>query len=49
MGEMKRLGKIMISIALVFAVTAIISAVISIISVFIVNPTKGWVKEQFRQ
>ncbi|HHT87982.1 MAG TPA: dicarboxylate/amino acid:cation symporter [Clostridiales bacterium] len=41
MGEMKRLGKIMISIALVFAVTAIISAVISIISVFIVNPTEG--------
>lgn len=41
MGEMKRLGKIMLSILLVFAVTAILSAVISIISVFIVNPTEG--------
>ncbi len=41
MGGMKRLGKIMVNIALVFAVTAVISAVITIISVFIVNPTEG--------
>ncbi len=41
MGGMKRLGKIMVSIALVFAVTAIISAVISIVSVFVVDPTEG--------
>jgi Na+/H+-dicarboxylate symporter len=41
MGGMKRLGKIMINIALVFAITAIISAVITIVSVFIVDPTEG--------
>ena len=41
MGGMKRLGKIMMNIALVFAITAIISAVITIISVFIVDPTEG--------
>lgn len=41
MGGMKRLGKIMVNIALVFAVTAIISAAITIISVFVVNPTEG--------
>ncbi|NLO10608.1 MAG: dicarboxylate/amino acid:cation symporter, partial [Clostridiales bacterium] len=41
MGKMKRLGKIMMNIALVFAVTAIISAVITIISVYIVDPTEG--------
>ncbi|NLL00681.1 MAG: dicarboxylate/amino acid:cation symporter [Clostridiales bacterium] len=41
MGKMKRLGKIMVNIALVFAVTAIISAVITIISVYIVDPTEG--------
>ena len=41
MGGMKRLGKIMVNIALVFAITAIISALITIISVFMVNPTEG--------
>lgn len=41
MGGMKRLGKIMVNIALVFAVTAIISAVITIISAYIVDPTEG--------
>ncbi|TAH73759.1 MAG: dicarboxylate/amino acid:cation symporter [Anaerolineaceae bacterium] len=41
MGKMKRLGKIMVNIALVFAVTAIISALITIISVYIVDPTEG--------
>lgn len=41
MGGMKRLGKIMTSIVIVFAATAIISAVISIISVYIVDPTEG--------
>ncbi len=41
MGGMGRLGKIMLNIALVFAITAVISAVISIASVYVINPTKG--------
>lgn len=41
MGGMRRLGKIMLNIFIVFAATAIISALISIVSVYIVNPTKG--------
>src|SRR5690606_39165399 len=41
MGGMGRLGKIMLNIALVFAATAIISAVISIVSVYVVDPTEG--------
>ncbi|RDY28561.1 dicarboxylate/amino acid:cation symporter [Romboutsia weinsteinii] len=41
MGEMKRLGKILGNIVLVFTVTAIISGIIGIIGVLIVNPTKG--------
>lgn len=41
MGVMKRLGRIMVNIALVFAVTAIISAIITIVSVYIVDPTEG--------
>jgi len=41
MGEMGRLGKIMINIIIVFVATAVISALISLISVYIVNPAKG--------
>lgn len=41
MSEMKRLGKILINIVVIFAVTAIISALLSIVGVYIVNPTKG--------
>lgn len=41
MGGMGRLGKIMLSIVLVFAATAILSALLSMASVYIINPTKG--------
>jgi Na+/H+-dicarboxylate symporter len=41
MGGMKRLGKIMLNIVIVFAATAIISAVITMVSVYIVDPTEG--------
>lgn len=41
MGGMRRLGKIMSSIIIVFAVTAVISALISIASVYVINPTDG--------
>lgn len=41
MGEMKRLGKILKNIVLVFATTAIIAAIVGIIGVLIINPTKG--------
>ncbi|NLL74011.1 MAG: dicarboxylate/amino acid:cation symporter [Clostridiales bacterium] len=41
MGEMKRLGKILVTIVAVFAITAILSALISIVGVYIVNPIEG--------
>jgi Na+/H+-dicarboxylate symporters len=41
MGSMKRLGKILISLVLVFTVTAIIAAIIGLIGAIIVDPTKG--------
>ncbi|NLJ96773.1 MAG: dicarboxylate/amino acid:cation symporter [Clostridiales bacterium] len=41
MSEMKRLGKILVNIVVIFAVTAIISALLSIVGVYIFNPTKG--------
>lgn len=41
MKEMKRLGKIMSSILLVFIGTALISAIVGIIGALIINPTKG--------
>ena len=41
MGKMGRLGKILINIVIVFVATAVISALISIIAVYIVNPTEG--------
>jgi Na+/H+-dicarboxylate symporter len=41
MNGMKRLGKIMISILLVFVSTALISAIVGLIGALIVNPTKG--------
>jgi Na+/H+-dicarboxylate symporter len=41
MVSMKRLGKIMGSIVLVFTATALIAAIIGVIGALIVNPTKG--------
>lgn len=41
MGELKRLGKIMGSIFLVFAVTALIAAVLGLAVTLIMNPTEG--------
>ncbi|MGM9972510.1 MAG: dicarboxylate/amino acid:cation symporter [Clostridiaceae bacterium] len=41
MNEMKRLGKIMTSTLLVFAVTALVAAVIGVVGALIFNPTKG--------
>lgn len=41
MSTMKRLGKIMVNIVIVFLATALISAVIGIIGVVLFNPTKG--------
>jgi Na+/H+-dicarboxylate symporter len=41
MNELKRLGKIMLSIFLVFIITALIAAVIGFIGSTIINPTKG--------
>ncbi|MGL4797522.1 MAG: dicarboxylate/amino acid:cation symporter, partial [Paraclostridium sp.] len=41
MSTMKRLGKIMVNIVIVFLATALISAIIGIIGVVIFNPTKG--------
>lgn len=47
MGEMKRLGKILKNIVIVFVTTAIISAVIGIIGVLIMKPTKGLSPDMF--
>ncbi|MDF2944578.1 MAG: putative rane protein [Herbinix sp.] len=41
MGSMNRLGKIIITIAIVFVTTALISGLLSIIGVLLFNPTKG--------
>lgn len=41
MSEIKRLGKILVTIVIIFAITAIISALISIVGVYMVNPTEG--------
>lgn len=41
MNEMKRLGRIMLSIFLVFTITALIAAVIGFIGSTIINPTEG--------
>jgi Na+/H+-dicarboxylate symporter len=41
MGSMNRLGKIIITIAVIFASTALLSGVLSIIGVLLFNPTKG--------
>lgn len=41
MGSMKRLGKILISVVVVFTITAIIASVIGLIGALIVDPTKG--------
>ena len=47
MGEMKRLGKILKNIVIVFVTTAIISVVIGIIGVLIMKPTKGLSPDMF--
>lgn len=39
MGEMKRLGKILKNIVIVFTITAILSAILAMIGVLIFNPT----------
>lgn len=41
MSSMKRLGKILISVAVVFTFTAVVAAIIGLIGALIVNPTKG--------
>lgn len=41
MGEMNRLGKIIINIVVVFLVTGLISGILAIIGALIFNPTKG--------
>lgn len=41
MGEMGRLGKIMLNVVIVFAATAVISALISLVTVYIINPAEG--------
>lgn len=47
MGEMKRLGKILRNIVIVFAATAILSGIIGMIGVLIMNPTKGLNSDMF--
>lgn len=41
MGSMKRLGKILMSVVLVFTFTAFVAAIIGLTGALIVNPTKG--------
>lgn len=41
MSGMKRLGKIMVSMLLVFTLTALVAAIIGLIGALLVNPTKG--------
>ncbi|MDF2907543.1 MAG: putative rane protein [Herbinix sp.] len=41
MSAMNRLGKIIINIAIIFSITALLSGILSIVGVFIFNPTKG--------
>ncbi len=47
MGEMKRLGKILKNIVIVFSITAIVSGIIGMIGVLIINPTKGLNPDMF--
>ncbi|MEG0180448.1 MAG: dicarboxylate/amino acid:cation symporter [Terrisporobacter sp.] len=47
MGEMKRLGKILKNIIIVFFITAMISGIITLIGVLIFNPTKGLNPDMF--
>ncbi len=41
MSAMNRLGKIIINIAIIFSTTALLSGILSILGVFVFNPTKG--------
>ncbi len=47
MSEMKRLGKILKNIVIVFTITAILSAILAMIGVLIFNPTKGLNPDMF--
>ncbi|MGL5348700.1 MAG: dicarboxylate/amino acid:cation symporter [Peptostreptococcaceae bacterium] len=47
MGEMKRLGKILKNIVLVFAATAVLSGIIGIVGVLLFNPTEGLNQDMF--
>lgn len=48
MGEMKRLGKILKNIVIVFTITSVIAAIVGMIGVLLFNPTKGLNPEMFR-
>ena len=47
MGEVKRLGKILKNVVIVFSMTAIISGIIGMIGVIIMNPTDGLSPDMF--
>lgn len=47
MGEMKRLGKILKNIVIVFTITSVIAAIVGIVGVLLFNPTKGLNPEMF--
>lgn len=47
MGEMKRLGKILKNIVIVFTITSVIAAIVGMIGVLLFNPTKGLNPEMF--
>ncbi|MGL6106169.1 dicarboxylate/amino acid:cation symporter [Romboutsia sp.] len=48
MGEMKRLGKILTNVVIVFAITALIAGIIGLIGVMLFNPTKGLHLDTFK-
>lgn len=48
MREIKRLGKILVNVLIIFVTTAIISAILGILGVIIFNPTKGLNLDIFR-
>lgn len=49
MGEMKRLGKILLNILVVFLITALIAGIIAVIGAFMFNPTKGLDSEAIKK
>ncbi len=48
MSAMNRLGKIIINIAVIFSITALLSGILSILGVFILNPTRGLAQDTIR-